>query len=129
MREVKLKCWGKRLKRWLSVCDMPLFPADDSIEILTLGQEWCEFVRFTGLHDKNGKEIYEGDVCNVRRYPYLDGTRSWYVCEALWGSECGWIFRGYYTGRGYGDYYGVRFSEVAEIEIIGNIYENPELLK
>jgi uncharacterized phage protein (TIGR01671 family) len=85
-------------------------------------------MQFTGLHDKNNKEIYEGDVCNIRQYEHLDRTKTWIKAEVLWGCEHGWGFRSYYNGKWKGDFFGTRFVEVDEIEIIGNIFENPELL-
>jgi len=83
-------------------------------------------MQFTGRYDINKKEIYESNICNVRKEP----KGIWSVCEVMWSNHiyC-WIFRGYYNGKGKGDYYSFRFEDVClEIEVIGNIYENPELL-
>src|SRR5574343_1649302 len=67
----------------------------------------CEY---TGLHDKNGKEIYEGDVVYIDLYKkYAD------VCQ---------IMDGRFLIRDYG---AVCEWSSNDIEIIGNIYENPEL--
>ena len=78
----------------------------------TIFSEGTPVMDFTGLHDKNGKEIYEGDVV---QYSYND-------YETLLKSPV--------------EYHEGAFYPVCEIpeearhfEVIGNIYENPELLK
>lgn len=71
--------------------------------------------QFTGLLDKNGKEIYEGDVIRTERCTF----------EVVY-QECEF---GRTTGNGIVSLNTVRDYEGEELEVIGNIYENPELVK
>lgn len=76
--------------------------------------------QFTGLRDKNGRKIFEGDIIEKIYYSYHQ-------------PECGEIFKVIYEGLGFsfervkGMSYHTPFTE--ELEIVGNIYDNPELLK
>ena len=75
--------------------------------------------QYTGLKDKNGKEIYEGDIVEKTYYSYHQ-------------PECSELFEIKYEGLGFyfehikGNAFYLPFTE--DIEIIGNIYENPELI-
>ncbi len=79
----------------------------------TSGIPVTEIMQFTGLHDKNGKEVFEGDV--LRQEHYSDWIVAWY----------GTGFH-VYVSCNPGTYYPLVQSDR---EIIGTIHENPELLK
>jgi hypothetical protein len=67
-------------------------------------------MQFTGMHDKNGKEIYEGDIVLIR-----EGIAViTFYCGSFW---CSFWTLLLLSDRG------------VEVEVIGNIYENPELIK
>lgn len=81
-----------------------------------------KLMQFTGLLDKNGKEIYEGDI--VRN----NHNANFYV---FWQEdECRWRLLGSYGDEITGNS-GIMFNarNLEGSEVIGNIYENPELLK
>lgn len=80
-----------------------------------------EYMQYTGLLDKNGREIYEGDVIKYSQhwevYPILDRIEK-VVFE-------GGGFTPMCLSMG-GTYYSCNSEEY---EVLGNIYENPELIK
>lgn len=83
--------------------------------------------QYTGLKDKNDKKIFEGDILNVRSYDYNYeySTKVFYnshtLCVDVYGQDYD------YTAIGFAD--DIWDDENCEIEIIGNIHDNPELLK
>jgi uncharacterized phage protein (TIGR01671 family) len=89
------------------------------------GLEEYTIMQFTGIHDKNGKGIYEGDIvkriakrscCGAVEYT-IEGVVEWF-CE-------GWVVRENGDDIG-GCAWANQKNEI--IEVIGNIFENPELL-
>lgn len=81
-----------------------------------LGMNRVDIMQYTGLKDKNGKEIYEGDILHTDEVKNGDHTIFKRTVEVKWESGKamnGWSF-------------SVRDAEV--MEVIGNIYQNPELL-
>lgn len=86
----------------------------------------CYVMQFTGLHDKNGKEIYEGDVVRF----YIDDEAMQYTYTVEWDDFSYKLIHAtpHLDRLCWG---GInRISEIGwEVEVIGNIYENPELLQ
>lgn len=85
-----------------------------------------ELMQYTGLKDKNGKEIYEGDIIGYKGlYPVQEKIEECVrVVEDINAFGC-YPFN-LHTGEtfsGWDEY------EISDIEVIGNIHENPELLE
>ncbi len=76
-----------------------------------------ELMQFTGLLDRNGKEIFEGDVVEMR-----DGARNPYT--VIWADS----FNGFGLDGVPGGLQILLKEYIVDITIIGNIYENPDLI-
>ena len=130
MREIKFRLWSENLKVMFSNTDLCLIENSNRNSMTglnLLGVEsssslnckiiWGkrELMQYTGLKDKNGKEIYEGDVWERRGY------KSQIVFE--WSA---WQIRTIKSSDSI--QYPSFQSNAVTGEVIGNIYENPELL-
>jgi uncharacterized phage protein (TIGR01671 family) len=118
MREFKFRAWNRIVGR------MQYFTLPD-IEIQKGKIQWqnLDIMQFTGLADKNGKEIYEGDILNFEnKFTYdVRYEDAKFVCHHVKGN--GW-------GK-WGDlhrFFDPDFLVYGGVEVIGNIYEHPELL-
>jgi uncharacterized phage protein (TIGR01671 family) len=132
MRDIKFRAWDKKHNRFLGDDfligdDGKIFFVQFGNEIYLAVQEQYIIEQFTGLSDKNGKEIYEGDILKV--YFHYDG--DYFTKEQL----CAVVFEEAefygkpFKNKGIQNSFYEALNQKEIIEIIGNIHENPELLK
>lgn len=141
MREIKFRGKGSKTHSWLygnlqvpSVEGVEYFMWDEDkfqIDVIpeTIGQ-------YTGLKDKNGKEIYEGDILRGNEYPFnCDGVDNYYV-EIVWADNVCGFYRithkkpnSTVRGISHGNWSQLDEEDMESFEIIGNIHDNPELIK
>lgn len=126
MREIKFRFWGKfgELNEEKDECENEMLYGDrfcfqhtEPINTLFADKSFIA-MQYTGLKDKNGVEIYEGDIVKYKTYYY---SKEKEVVE-----EVKWIEGGYTDLFGEPSMYGFLVAW-GECEIIGNIFENPEI--
>ena len=125
----KFRAWDKKLKKMFEVSfidfDTKLIGLNIDLEIIIFDFDDVNLMQSTGLHDKNGKEVFEGDVIAIE----VDDTGTPINARVFQNSKIGVLMFHVFE-----DNEDVPMVELLEdnsvaFEIIGNIYENPELLE
>ena len=134
-REIKIRAWLKDDKRMVEVRSIDFHEEGNIITVnyndifgFEFNENEIELMQYTGLKDKNGKEIYEGDIIDIHQT--VNG-QSIFVIEV---TNTGLVIPRYAFNKNYKYEYNIRelleFDEYdKEIEIIGNVYQHPELLE
>lgn len=168
MREVKYRAWVEKEKELVDVITIYFEDRTVTLPIQTsvIAEEWWDkttwnfedvvLMQSTGLKDKNGREIYEGDIVKnvgpysptVRKYGFGEfkyTNENLVVCKELVGTTLRHIIDfktqnelpNGLTGMSPNGWYGPKppidneqfWNFQRSFEVIGNIYENPELLE
>ncbi len=122
MREIKFRAWNNQDKEMYGDDVAKLLLYEEAVGKKYDKEKWV-IKQFTGLQDKNGKEIYEGDIVEFRTYSTKKG-KPFREAVRIEGGLLLPFYDPCYTEDEQGDW----FQGDDPFEIIGNIHENPELL-
>lgn len=120
MRDLKFRAWDKVNKKISLPFNIYEYSEDQDSEygrfhFPSIEDGGCEIMQFTGHKDKNGKEIYEGDICSIG-----------FNVQIKWDEEKARFGFSYVGGNSIMDQFWHRCPK--DIIVIGNLYENPELM-
>ena len=125
-REIKFRAWDKKNKEWVKHFEISkdglvvVYELNANI-IKSRSRNDFTLMQYTGLKDKNGKEIYEGDIVECLFYNNLNIPIE-KVLSVIFKNGSFGVFDGK-------DFKVFGSDSTKSIEVIGNVYENPELIK
>ena len=124
MRGIKFRAWDKENEKMMKVSSLHLENKEISVKENGTFRlfRMQDLMQYAGVKDKNGKEIYEGDIVLIK----LDETSTWhktvvgfkkgaFIADLIDKEDYVYIFHHGFTGD--------------DFEIIGNVYENKNLLE
>ena len=124
MREIKFRVWDKKWKIWLEPEDHVIYADNGDVGEVN-NNELVESIvhdtvveKYTGLKDRNGVEIYEGDIVRQQmRFTETNGIIFWQEEKARFAIN----LDGFITT--------ITKQQEMSYEVVGNIHNNPELLE
>lgn len=132
-REIKFNGWDKFDKKMILWGE--ILKNEDLLKEILLNSERYIPLQYTGIKDRKKKEIYEGHFIKAVRCKCEGGgwtsrskERGVVIFDPNWGVKFDCLDGTQRVGDGWKRTYEIAFVEFNDIEILGNIYQNPELL-
>ena len=117
MRQIKFRCFDHEAEEMISPEELLTIHNNRKLNESLVSDEVFSFMQYTGLKDRNGVEVCEGDVVK-----YLTHT-----AHVFWSPQ---DFGFVHYNEVIGGYAGLSFfTGYKDFEVIGNIHQNPELLE
>ena len=129
MREIKFRAYDEESKKMYQITDINF---SDYVANGVCYGDWKDFsinnlLQYTGLKDKNDVEIYEGDICSFVIFDYLDNDTAYTSSVIFKYGSFGFIIKNHQREECFYELSYILFQD-DEVQVLGNIYENPELL-
>lgn len=124
MREIRFRAWNKVDK---TMYENAIYNCKDTFDMILKHPQIYEVMQYTGLKDKNGTEIYEGDI--VAQFNFED---KFFRTKVVYkNGSFGYINPLFNEFISYDSNIAFKWKNgrSKNIEVIGNIYEDPELLQ
>ena len=126
-REIKFRAWDKEEKKMFQ--SMTALNLDDGVhsctfisnygDEITVDMERLELMQFTGLHDRNGREVWEGDIVD----------RDGLINEIIWNDDWAAFCRRIVFHSRHQSVFSFTCDDSVISRVIGNIWENGNLLE
>lgn len=140
--DIKYRAWDKVFKK-MYIVERLYFSEDGTLthvgidcenvkdEIQIIDIKFIELMQSTGVLDCKGKEAYEGDI--LKDSPYRDTDSTQYGVIKRESDTCSlyveWNFKRTYEGKTYWDKNIFPLRKIKELEVVGDIYQNKDLLE